>query len=88
MRILIISNSRCGSTNLMKSISSAYGIPHVFEPFLFNTEFDINKPLVIKTLINQNTLDRLHFIELQEDIWFYCLDTLKWSTYKTICKKD
>lgn len=71
MRILIISNSRCGSTNLMKSISSAYGIPHVFEPFLFNTEFDINKPLVIKTLINQNTLDFYRkFIPLFDKVIF------------------
>lgn len=30
---------------------------------------------------------KLNFIELQEDIWYYCIDTLKWSTYKTICEK-
>jgi len=30
---------------------------------------------------------KLEFIELQEDIWYYCIDTLKWSTYKTICEK-
>lgn len=41
-----------------------------------------------KDLLNENTLERLHFIETQEDIWYYCLDTLKWSTYKTICMKD
>lgn len=57
MRILIISNSRCGSTNLMKSISSANDIPSVFEPFILNTPFDITKPMVMKTLINQNSLD-------------------------------
>ena len=49
---------------------------------------DSGVTLIKKELINQKTLDRLHFIELQEDIWFYCLDTLKWSTYKTICLKD
>lgn len=37
--------------------------------------------------INQDTLNRLEFIELQEDIWYFCIDTLKWSTYKTICEK-
>jgi len=57
MKILIISNSRCGSTNLMKSISSAYNIPSVFEPFIFDTPFDITQPMVIKTLINQNSID-------------------------------
>ena len=26
-------------------------------------------------------------IELQEDIWSFCLDTLKWDTKKIICQK-
>lgn len=43
--------------------------------------------VISKELINQETLKKLEFIELQEDIWYYCLDTLKWSTYKTICEK-
>lgn len=33
-------------------------------------------------------LHRLEFIELQEDLWYYCIDTLKWSTYATICEKQ
>jgi len=36
---------------------------------------------------NQELYDRLEFIELQEDIWYFCVDTLKLSTYETICKK-
>lgn len=32
--------------------------------------------------------DRMNFIELQEDIWYFCTDTLKMSTYETICKKQ
>jgi regulator of RNase E activity RraA len=40
-----------------------------------------------KNLINENMYHKLEFIELQEDIWYYCIDTLKWSTYKTICEK-
>jgi 4-hydroxy-4-methyl-2-oxoglutarate aldolase len=40
-----------------------------------------------KELINDDTFKKLNFIELQEDIWYYCIDTLKWSTYKTICEK-
>lgn len=43
--------------------------------------------LIKKEILNEDTLKRLKFIELQEDIWYYCLDTLKWSTYKTICEK-
>jgi 4-hydroxy-4-methyl-2-oxoglutarate aldolase len=40
-----------------------------------------------KELITDETLRKLEFIELQEDIWYYCIDTLKWSTYKSICQK-
>lgn len=29
----------------------------------------------------------LEYIELQEDIWYYCIDTLKLSTYDTVCRK-
>ena len=42
---------------------------------------------ISKEKINEETLKRLEFIELQEDIWYYCVDTLKWSTYETICEK-
>ena len=38
--------------------------------------------------INADTLDRLQQIEMQEDIWFFCLDTLKWDTKKIVCDKD
>lgn len=37
--------------------------------------------------INENILQRLHYIEVQEDIWFFCLDTLKWDTKKIVCDK-
>jgi len=43
--------------------------------------------LISKNLITEEVYKKLDFIELQEDIWFYCIDTLKWSTYKTICEK-
>jgi 4-hydroxy-4-methyl-2-oxoglutarate aldolase len=38
--------------------------------------------------INSDTLNRLKQIEMQEDIWFFCLDTLKWDTKKIVCDKD
>ncbi|MFN5181415.1 MAG: RraA family protein [Bacteroidota bacterium] len=43
--------------------------------------------LINKDIINADTLKKMDLIELQEDIWFYCIDTLKWSTYDTVCLK-
>lgn len=37
--------------------------------------------------ISEQLLTKLNFIEFQEDIWFYCLDTLKMSTFDIVCKK-
>jgi len=44
--------------------------------------------LIEKQMIDSDLLTKLEFMELQEDIWFYCIDTLKWSTYETICQKS
>lgn len=43
--------------------------------------------LIEKSLVNENTYAKLELIELQEDIWGFCINTLKWSTYDTICLK-
>lgn len=43
--------------------------------------------MIPKEKINHELINKLHFIEYQEDIWFYCLDTLKMSTYDIVCKK-
>lgn len=43
--------------------------------------------MIPKEKINEDLLNKLRFIEYQEDIWFYCLDTLKMSTYDIVCKK-
>lgn len=37
--------------------------------------------------VGPELLDRLHWIEAQEDLWFYCLDTLKWTTRDIVCHK-
>ena len=37
---------------------------------------------------SEEFIEKLEFIELQEDIWYFCIDTLKLSTYETICKKS
>lgn len=36
---------------------------------------------------NEEFIEKLEFIELQEDIWYYCVDTLKLTTYEAICEK-
>lgn len=38
--------------------------------------------------LTEEMLTRLQRIEMQEDIWFFCLDTLKWDTKKIVCDKD
>lgn len=43
--------------------------------------------MIPKDKIDEKLLTKLDFIEFQEDIWFYCVDTLKMSTYDTVCKK-
>jgi regulator of RNase E activity RraA len=43
--------------------------------------------MIPKDKIDQKLLSKLEFIEFQEDIWFYCLDTLKMSTYDIVCLK-
>ena len=43
--------------------------------------------VIPKTMINADMLSRLHLIEMQEDIWSFCLNTLKWDTKKIVCDK-
>lgn len=37
--------------------------------------------------LTEEMLVRLRRIEMQEDIWSFCLDTLKWDTKKIVCDK-
>lgn len=50
---LIIGIPRSGTTTLMKSISSAYDVPYIYEPFRFGTKITDNKNVVIKTQLHQ-----------------------------------
>lgn len=43
--------------------------------------------LISGSLMNANLFKKLEFIERQEDIWYFCTDTLKMSTYETVCLK-
>ncbi|MBF0096744.1 MAG: RraA family protein [Magnetococcales bacterium] len=38
--------------------------------------------------LNEEMLQALHHIELQEDLWYYCLNTLKWDTKRIVCDKE
>jgi regulator of RNase E activity RraA len=37
--------------------------------------------------VKEQMIEKLNFIELQEDIWFFCIDTLKMSVYDVVCLK-
>ncbi len=43
--------------------------------------------VIPKAHVTDEFMLKLDFIELQEDIWFYCIDVKKWSTYDTVCLK-
>ena len=36
----------------------------------------------------ENTVESISLIHHKEKIWNYCIETLGWSTYKTICEKS
>ncbi len=44
--------------------------------------------VIPQKLQTEEFLEKLAFIEKQEDIWFFCIDTLKWDTFRTVCKKE
>ncbi len=48
---------------------------------------DCGVVIIPKEQVTKEFSEKLDFIELQEDIWFYCTDTKKWSTYDTVCLK-
>lgn len=43
--------------------------------------------MIPKEKMDEGLIDKLFFIEYQEDIWYYCLDTLKMSTFDIVCNK-
>ena len=44
--------------------------------------------VIPQVCINEDMLNRLQRIEMQEDIWAFCLDALKWDTKKIVCDKE
>jgi 4-hydroxy-4-methyl-2-oxoglutarate aldolase len=43
--------------------------------------------LIEKSQISEDIVEKLDFIELQEDVWYFCMDTHKMSTYDVVCLK-
>lgn len=43
--------------------------------------------VIAKDLLTEDFLQKLIEIEKQEDIWFDCIDRLKWNTFETVCEK-
>lgn len=48
---------------------------------------DTGVVIIPKENINEDFQQKLLDIEMQEDIWFDCLDRLKWDTYDIVCLK-
>ena len=48
---------------------------------------DTGVVIIPKELHTEEFLEKLDFIENQEDIWFECLDHKKWNTYDIVCLK-
>lgn len=44
--------------------------------------------LIPKEKITEEFFDKIKAMEEQEDIWYDCIDRRKWSTFRTICKKE
>lgn len=43
--------------------------------------------LIPSSAVGDELLERLERIELQEDVWGFCLDTLKWDTKRIVCDR-
>ncbi len=48
---------------------------------------DTGVTVIPKNLHNKEMLEKLEFIEEQEDIWYECIDRRKMSTFDTVCLK-
>lgn len=48
---------------------------------------DTGVVIIPKEQITEEFLQKLYHIEEQEDMWFNCIDHLKWDTYDTVCLK-
>jgi len=89
---LIIGIPRSGTTSLMRSISSAYNLPFIYEPFRFKTTIKDVKNVVIKTQLHQ--IDNLTYSgiiteeHLKKCILFYLEFSKQFNNIILINRKD
>jgi hypothetical protein len=89
---LIIGVPRSGTTSLMRSISSAYNLPFIYEPFRFKTTIKDVKNVVIKTQLHQ--IDNLTYSgnvteeHLEKCILFYVEFSKQFNNIILINRKD
>ncbi len=43
--------------------------------------------LIEKEFLTEDLIKKLEFIELQEDVWYFCMDAHKMSTFEIVCQK-
>lgn len=43
--------------------------------------------LIPRAWVNADMLERLERIEIQENLWEFCLNSLKWDTWKIVSEK-
>jgi 4-hydroxy-4-methyl-2-oxoglutarate aldolase len=43
--------------------------------------------VIPESYISTDLLERLQLIEMQEDVWNFCINTLKWTTFDTVVRK-
>jgi 4-hydroxy-4-methyl-2-oxoglutarate aldolase len=43
--------------------------------------------MIENSKINKDTLKKIKALEVLEDIWYFCLDNLKWTTKEIVCEK-
>jgi regulator of RNase E activity RraA len=55
-----------------------------FEGSLFICD-DSGVSQITEEWLSDHFKQRIDFIEAQEEVWHYCVNTLKWSTYDTVC---
>jgi regulator of RNase E activity RraA len=46
---------------------------------------DTGAVIIPKEQITEKFLSKLEWIEEQEDMWFHCIDRLRWNTFDTVC---
>ncbi|CAN2170044.1 MenG Demethylmenaquinone methyltransferase [Candidatus Nanopelagicaceae bacterium] len=74
-----------GAINSSTRVESEYPSSHGAQGIAVCDEGGV--VIISETECNAKTLARLRYIEALEDMWQYCLNTLKWSTFDIVVQK-